>query len=97
MWWLIPLAIGFGVGALFDSLAEDERAEQARRRAEASRLARTRAAETRRRAEQEAARRAKAMDKALASKEIDPEARKGLEDLHDRFQRLANGGGKLPA
>lgn len=95
MWWLIPIAIGFGVGALFDSLAEDERAEQARRRAEALRQARARAAETRRRAEQEAARRTKAMDKALASKEIDPEARQGLEDLRDRFERLANGRGKV--
>jgi len=95
MWWLIPIAVGFGVGALFDSLAEDERAEQARRRAEASRQVRARAAETRRRAEQEAARRTKAMDKALASKEIDPEARKELEDLRDRLARLANGGGKV--
>lgn len=95
MWWLIPIAVGFGVGALFDSLAEDERAEQARRRAEASRQVRARAAETRRRAEQEAARRTKAMDKALASKEIDPEARKELEDLRDRLERLANGGGKV--
>lgn len=95
MWWLIPVAIGFGVGALFDSLAEDERAEQGRKRAEAQRRARVRAAETRRRCEQEAARRAKAMDRVLANQRLDPEARKGLEDLRAVFKPVPNGGGKF--